>query len=213
MPETLAHGHAAAPARARLRGHAGLIGLAVLLILGGTVATYVGNYMTTYAIATLHFPPTVALAAAVVAGAATLAGSLLGGWLSDLYGRRPVMLLPRIALAFVAWPFFLLLTAHPGAGTLFAATAAVTGLTSASSAAALAVVPELLPGSIRATGLALSYAVGVSVFGGTTQFVITWLIGATGDPTSPAWYVTVTSIVTAIAMWTLPESRGRALED
>lgn len=212
MPETLEHGPAGTPAR-RLREHAGLIGLGVLLILGGTVATYVGNYMTTYAIATLHFPATIALAATVVGGLGTLVFSLLGGWLSDRLGRRPVMLVPRILLALLAWPLFLLLTAHPSAATLFLATGTITALTATSSSAALAVIPELLPRAIRATGLAVAYAVGVSLFGGTTQFVITWLIEATGNPTSPAWYVAATSLVTDIAMWTLPESRDRPLEN
>ncbi|HTG02482.1 MAG TPA: MFS transporter [Bradyrhizobium sp.] len=45
-----------------------LILLSVLIILGGTVSTYVGNYMTTYAIATLHFQPSTALSATVVGG-------------------------------------------------------------------------------------------------------------------------------------------------
>ena len=48
-----------------------LILLSVLIILGGTVSTYVGNYMTTYAIATLHFQPSTALAATVVGIPAT----------------------------------------------------------------------------------------------------------------------------------------------
>jgi MFS family permease len=43
-----------------------LILLSVLIILGRTVSTYVGNYMTTYAIATLHFQPSTALSATVV---------------------------------------------------------------------------------------------------------------------------------------------------
>jgi len=73
-------------------------------------------------------------------------------------------------------------------------------------------IPELLPRPVRASGLSIAYALGVSIFGGTTLFVITYLIGATGDPTSPAWYVTLTSIVTAVAMWAIPETRRRALE-
>ncbi|TCZ65574.1 MFS transporter [Roseicella aquatilis] len=213
MPETLGHGHAAEPPRGQLRRHSGLIVMAVLLILGGTVSTYVGNYMTTYAIATLHFPASIALAATVVGGTGTLVFSLLGGWLSDRIGRRPVMLVPRIALAVLALPLFLMLNAWPSTATLFLATITITALTAISSTASLVVIPELLPRRIRATGLAVGYAVGVSLFGGTTQFVITWLIGATGDPTSPAWYVTLTSIITAIAMWTLPESRDRVLEE
>jgi Sugar (and other) transporter len=77
--------------------------------------------------------------------------------------------------------------------------------------AGLVVIPELLPRRARATGMAIAYAIGVSMFGGTTQFIITYLIGATGDPTSPAWYVTLTSVITAFTMWALPESRGRSL--
>jgi len=82
-----------------------------------------------------------------------------------------------------------------------------------SSTASLVLVPELLPRAIRATGVSIAYALGVSLFGGTTQFIVTWLLGATADPTSPAWYVTVTSLITLAAMWAMPESRGRRLDD
>jgi len=214
MPETLEHGTAGADApRARLVTHSRLVVLAVLLILGGTVSTYVGNYMTTYAITTLKFPASTALAATVVGGSANLIFALTGGWLSDRYGRRPIMLIPRILVAVVIWPLFWLLNAFPSAATLFLATFALTGLSSVSAAASLVVLPELLPRSVRAAGLGISYAVGVSLFGGTTQFIITYLIGVTGDPTSPAWYVIITSVITAGAMLALPESRGRTLEN
>jgi MFS family permease len=210
MPETLEQG--AKPKPARLRDHARLIVLAVLIVLGGTVATYVSNYMTTYAIATLHLPPSTALTATVVGGLALFAGALLGGWLADRYGRRGVMLWPRVLLTLTTWPLFLLLARDPSATTLYVATIVLTALTAISSAASLVVIPELLPRSIRVTGLSIAYAVGVSLFGGTTQFVVTWLLRVTEDPTSPAWYVTATSLITLVAMWVLPESRDRDLE-
>jgi len=214
MPETLERGPAGAdPQRARLVAHARLVVLAVLLILGGTVSTYVGTYMTTYAITTLKFPASTALAVTVVLGSANLIFALTGGWLSDRYGRRPIMLIPRILVAVVIWPLFWLLNAFPSAATLFLATAVLAGLSAVSAAASLVVLPELLPRSVRAAGLSISYAVGVSLFGGTTQFIITYLIGVTGDPTSPAWYVIITSVITVCAMLALPESRGRTLEN
>ena len=215
MPETL---HAA-PVHAENVGMKGLlrqrriITLAILVVLGGTVSNYVGNYMTTYAIATLKFPPLIAMGATVMVGIATLAFSLLGGWLCDRYGRKPVMLLPRIATAVLTVPAFGLLVSHPTQGTLLAVTTFLAALTAVSGAASLVAIPELLPRGIRATGLSIAYAVGVALFGGTTQFIVTWLIGATGNPAAPAWYVAGTSIVTAIAMMALPESRDRALED
>lgn len=214
MPETLEHGSIKSTSeRPKVRAHSKLLGLAILVIMGGTVSTYVGNYMTTYAIATLKFSPSIALAATVVSGLAVLVFALLGGWLADRYGRRPVLLIPRIMLAVVTWPLFMLLADQPTPTMLFVATGIISGLTAITGAATFVVIPELLPRSIRATGLSIAYAIGVSLFGGTTQFIVTYLIGATGDPTSPGWYVTLTSIITAIAMWALPESRGRELED
>jgi MFS family permease len=214
MPETLEAGarHAVRVGRDRLRAHARLITLAVLVVLGGTVSTYVGNYMTTYAIQTLKLPSTLSLAATVVGGLATTVFALLGGWLADRVGRRQVMLIPRIVLALVTWPAFLLLSSAPNAATLFLAVVVLSGLTGMSGGASLVIIPELLPKAVRATGLSIAYALGVSIFGGSTQAVITWLIHVTGDPTSPGWYVAFTSAITAAAMFALPETKGRALE-
>jgi len=213
MPETLERGGASAPAeRERLGSHSRVIALAILIVLGGTVSTYVGQYMTTYAIVTLKFPPSIALSAAVVGGLTTLVFALVGGWLSDSFGRRWVMIVPRALLAVVTWPAFLWLSSQPSQSSLYLAVVLLAGLTAISGTASLTLIPELLPRSIRSTGLSIAYAVGVSLFGGTTQFVITYLIGATGDPTSPAWYVVLTSIITLGAMWVLPETRGTPLK-
>src|SRR5476649_1642317 len=144
MPETYEH-----DPRARLGEHARFIVLAVLIILGGTVSTYVANYMTTYAIATLKLPPATALTATIVSGVALFAGALAGGWLSDRYGRRGVMLWPRLLVTLTTWPLFLLLARQPSASTLYLATIVLTVLTAVSSAASLIVIPELLPRSIR----------------------------------------------------------------
>jgi hypothetical protein len=56
-------------------------------------------------------------------------------------------------------------------------------------------------------GLSLVYAIGTSLFGGTTQFVVTWLLAVTHNPMAPAWYVVVMCAVGTLAMWMLPESR------
>jgi len=211
MPETLERRPTAGPSwGAALGQQARLLVLAVLIILGGTVSTYVGVYMTTYAIATLHLPPSTALAATVVGGLATAVFAVLGGWLSDLYGRRSIMLAPRLLTAVATVPSFLLLNAYPGAATLYVATIALTALTAMSGAATLTAISELLPASVRAGGFAIAYAAGASLFGGTTQLIVTWLIGATGDANSPAWYVTATTVVSIIAILALPKSTAAA---
>lgn len=214
MPETL---HAVPSQQINsgvvgLKRKRGLIGLAVLVVIGGTVSTYVGNFMTTYAITTLKMSPVLAMGATVVGGLCTLVFSLLGGWLCDRFGRKPTMFWPRVAAAVLTVPAFMLLVANPTATTLFAVSGFLAALTAVSGAASLVAIPELLPRGIRATGMSIAYAIGVSLFGGTTQLVITWLIGVTGNPAAPAWYVAGASVVTALAMRAMPESRDRALE-
>jgi MFS family permease len=216
MPETIKKSpdrprQSAGGMTALLLSHGRLLVLGMLLIVGGTVATYVANYLTTYAITTLHFSASVSLSATLVAGCSTFVFSLLGGWLADRHGRRIVMIAPRILLALLVWPAFLLLAAHPEPLTLYVVAVTLTALTALSSTASLVAIPELLPAAVRATGLGIVYAVGVSLFGGTTQFVITWLLGVTNDPVSPAWYVVATSLITLGAMFAMPESRYREL--
>lgn len=214
MPETLEHGPSGAPqekAGPLLRQHSRLITLALLAIMGGTVSTYVNNYMTTFAINTLKFPPVTAMAATVVGGCTTLAFALLGGWLCDRVGRRSVMLVPRLGAALLTYPAFMFMIEQKTPAALFAVALLLSALTAMSGAASLVAIPELLPRRVRAIGLSLVYAFAVTIFGGTTQLVVTWLIEATGNPASPAWYVTITSAIAAIAMWLMPEGRNQKL--
>ncbi len=217
MPETAGEGHGDAEATtsavlSRLfRDHRGKFALMIPILLCGAVSTYVGNYMTTYAIATLKLPPSVAIAAAAVVGLCLLVFSLLAGWLADRYGRKIVMIVPRVLLVVATYPAFLLMTTSPGAASLLSMSALLNTLAAMSAAASLVAIPELLPRSVRSAGLSIAYAFVVTVFGGTTQLVVTWLIGVTGNPIAPAYYVIATSIVGVIAMIAAPETRDETL--
>jgi MFS family permease len=166
---------------ADLRRHGRLILLAMLVVLGGTVATYVSNYMTTFAITTLQLPATTAMAATVMVGLMTFTFALLGGWLCDRWGRKTLMIWPRVLASLIAYPAFLWMEARGDAIALLITSAVLAALGALSSAASLVAIPELLPGRIRALGMSVIYAVGVAIFGGSTQFVITWLIASSGS--------------------------------
>jgi MFS family permease len=188
------------------REHRPLLLLAVLIIMCLTVSTYVSGYMTTYALTTLGMPASKAMLATIADGAVLAAGAILGGRLSDRFGRKPIMIMPRILLAAAVYPAFLLVVTFTTPGVLVFVTALLTLLGVVSSAAAITAVTEAFPNAVRSSGLAISYAISVSVFGGTTQFVIAWLIGATGDRLSPAYYVILTSVISLWAMFKLPET-------
>ena len=66
-------------------------------------------------------------------------------------------------------------------------------------AVVVALVPSIFPPGIRSTGLALTYALGVAIFGGTATYVVTWLVGVTGDPLASTYYVMAAN---AVLLWT-----------
>ncbi len=209
MPETLAP-RAAEPLRAAfatvVTRHRRVFVLGLLTVLPATVSIYVLNYMTTYAIATLHLPASVALKAPLVNGACTAVGALAGGWLSDRFGRKPVLVAPRVALVLLTYPMFILLNAEPGVLTLLLATGVLSLLNGPSSAVGAVILPESLPPAVRGAGFALIYALGVTLFGSTTQVAVTWLIRVTGDTLAPAGYMIVSCVVGVIGMLMLPET-------
>jgi MFS family permease len=188
------------------RGQRKPLVLGVLIIMCVTITTYVNNYMTTYALTALGMPASKAMFGTIANGAVMAVGALWGGRLCDRFGRKPAMILPRIALIVAVYPAFLLLVSSHTTGALVFVTALLTLLSVLSGAAALTALTEVFPNQVRSSGLAISYALSVTVFGGTTQFILAWLIGTTGDPVSPAYYVILTSVISLWAMFKLPET-------
>jgi len=210
LPETLL-AESAAPTQAGVLGliwreHRRSLVLCVLIIMCGTISTYVSSYMTTYALTTLGLPASQAMWATLVGGVVVVFGAIWGGRLSDRIGRRPVMIVPRVLLMLVAYPAFVFVVHEKTIWALVGVAALFHFLTVLSAAAMIAAMAELFPNAVRCAGTAIAYSFSVGVFGGTTQFVIAWLIGTTGDPLSPAYYVIATSAVGLWAMFKMPET-------
>lgn len=192
-----------------LRSHLGKITLGTTLIIGGTAANaVVVLYMSTYAIRQLGMAPTTALMAGITAGCVTFLVSPIAGMLSDRLGRRKVIGVSYALLALLIWPGFLLLNAVPTVGTLLTVVVVLGALNAGGAAPVILTVAEIFPVEVRATGMSLVYALGVAVFGGFGQFIVTWLIAATGDPLAPAWYVIVCCVATLLALRKIPEMSG-----
>ncbi|MBB2895043.1 MFS transporter [Pseudomonas sp. AS2.8] len=181
--------------------------LGLLILSGSTITQYFLNYMTTFALVELKLPAGIAMLATLVMGAAMAVCSILGGVLSDRYGRRIVLILPRLLLLVLLYPALELITQAPGPGTFLLTLAVLSGLHGMSGAALIVLLVESFPQRVRATGFSLVYALGVAAFGGTAQIVVTWLIGATGDRMAPAAYLLVANLVCLGAAWFAAETR------
>jgi MFS family permease len=184
-----------------VRRHARPITLGFLAIIGATISAYVlGHYMTTYAMTVLKMPTSTAMLASVASGTMVFAGSLVGGWASDKLGRRALMIAPRVALLIAVIPVFIAITHARTPAVLLTGVAGLTFLQAMSGAVLILALPESFPREVRSLGVALVYAAGVTIFGGSAQVVVTWILAVTGDPMSPAWYLVVTNFVSVAAL-------------
>lgn len=199
LPETLAshekHHSSAALFRNLVRGHLSALVLGVLIICGATISTYVFNYMTTYAITTLKLSATVGTLLALTGAVGQIAGLAIGVW-ADRFGRKPVLVGVRLLFVSSLYPAYLIMTA-PGATAIqiVATNMSLNFLFALGMGASYAFLSEAFPKAVRSSGVGILYALGVTVFGGTTQFVVAWLIDRTGNPMVPAWYQIAANVV------------------
>jgi MHS family citrate/tricarballylate:H+ symporter-like MFS transporter len=188
-----------------------VIALALMILASGTILTYVTQYMTTYAKNTLHVAPALAFAVSLVSNGLGIAGALLGGWLADLLGRKPVMIWPQLAVLVLTYPTFLWIVDEPGALSLLLGFGALSLIASLPFTAFYATFTEALPREIRGGVFATVYAVAIATFGGTAQLVVTWLLHVSGNPLAPSWYLLLAAAVGLIAMILMPETAPQRL--
>lgn len=185
------------------------VALCFLILMGTTLPFYLLAYMTTFSITTLHLSIQVALWAPISMGAGNLLGALMGGALSDRFGRRPIMVIPRLVLIAATWPLFYYIVAYPSMASLLVTTGVLATLNQMSSAVCMLVVGEVMPKSSRSLSASLIYSLGATIFGGTAQLMFSLLIQLTGNPISPAWYMLLATALGTIGMAMIRET-GRS---
>ncbi|HZZ23515.1 MAG TPA: MFS transporter [Roseiarcus sp.] len=159
--------------------------LSLAVISGGTITQYFLLTLTPYAIRTLHLPEL----GAVTLGITGCIGALAGGRLADQWGIRAIAIAPRILLMLVLFPAMKFLIANPNGATLILVISILSLLQGMSAGVGVMMIPLIFPRAVRATALALTYSLGVAVFGGTATYVVTWLVGVTNDPLASTYYV------------------------
>jgi MFS transporter, MHS family, citrate/tricarballylate:H+ symporter len=211
LPETFHAREKSKQERVPLRPLLPVAIIGLMLLASGTTGTYIASYMTTYAIATLHMHANVAFAATVVVGLCGVTFDLVSGALSDRIGRKPMMIVPGVLLLVSILPAFYVISHYRTTATLLGATAVLASLLELCACPVIVWLTESLPAAIRSGGVAIVYAFSIAIFGGSTQYSVTWLIKATGNPLAPAWYWIVALTIGLGAMVAAHESAPRKI--
>jgi len=130
---------------------------------------------------------------------------IIGG-LSDKVGRRPILIAFGVLGTLFTVPILTTLhTIQTWWGAFFLIMAAliiVSGYTSINAV----VKAELFPTEIRALGVGLPYALTVSIFGGTAEYIALWF-KSIGMETGYYWYVTACIAVSLLVYVTMKDTR------
>ena len=192
---------------AELAKHPRAVATVVGLTLGGTVAFY------TYSIYMQKFlANTVGLSkdqATLVSGGTLLLFAILQpvvGGLSDRIGRRPILIAFGVLGTLFTVPIMTGIshTTNPWMAffLIMAALVIVSGYTSINAV----VKAELFPAEVRALGVGLPYALTVSIFGGTAEYIALWLKQA-GHESLFYWYVTGTIFLSLLVYVFMRDTR------
>ncbi|WP_443692184.1 MFS transporter [Pseudomonas protegens] len=177
------------------------------LTMGGTLAFYTyTTYMQKYLVNTVGM----SISDSTTISAATLFLFMclqpVIGALSDKVGRRPILIAFGILGTLFTVPILTTLhTIQTWWGAFFLIMAAliiVSGYTSINAV----VKAELFPTEIRALGVGLPYALTVSIFGGTAEYIALWF-KSIGMETGYYWYVTACIACSLLVYATMKDTR------
>ncbi len=162
------------------------------------------SYMPTYVKEELGFSQGTATMATSVTLVVYIAAIFLMGRLSDFFGRRRMLVSACMAFIVLSIPLFLAMTHAPGLPAIVACQIIFAIMLTANDGTLATFLAESFPTSVRYSGFALSFNGANALLGGTTPFIVTWLIGVSGSSLAPAVYLTA---VSAMAMVSILASR------
>lgn len=133
--------------------------------------------------------------------------TVVGGALSDRFGRKPPLIVCSLIMVAIAVAYFPMISTG-NAFLIFLAMAIFAGSIQAQSGILPAFFAEPFPTSVRYTGSALAYTGANLAFGGPAPFVAAWLMQASGGQ---VWVLAVGCValivLSLIALLASPETR------
>ena len=130
----------------------------------------------------------------------------LAAWLSDQWGRKPLIIVGALGFLLFGYPSFVVLSESRSIA-LVASTVCVAGaLVGVFAGVCTAAMAELFPTRLRTTGTSIGYGLSVALFGGFASVIAEYLIHFTGSVLAPGFYVVAAACVTLVTTLTLRET-------
>jgi len=182
---------------------------------GGSAAFYAyTTYMQKFLTNTSGFSRTAATEIMTVALIVFMLIQPIWGMAADRWGRKLNLYVFGFGGVLASVPIFSLISRAPTPLSALALTLVPLVLLGAYTSISGLFKAELFPAHLRTLGVALPYAVGNTLFGGTAEYVALWFKQA-GIEAGFYWYLTAVIGMAAVAFIMLPETKttSQILED
>ncbi|MBZ5644113.1 MAG: MFS transporter [Acidobacteriia bacterium] len=183
-----------------------LVGVGMFISTMTTVSFYmITAYTPTYGQEALHLSAHTSLMVTLFVGLSNFIWVPVGGALSDIVGRRPVLIFASGAAILTAYPAMLWMVSNPSYARLLIVELWFSVLFGNYSGAMVPYLTEIMPPEIRTSGFSVAFSLATAIFGGFTPFVCTGLIRWTGNRAMPALWLSMAGIcgltATLISGW------------
>ena len=184
------------------------------LTAGGAVAFYTfTTYAQKFLVNTAHFSKDDATLVSAASLAIFMCVQPLVGALSDRIGRRPILIAFGVIGTLGTRPLLTALATASGVGSALLLLTLALLVVSGYTAINAVVKAELFPADVRALGVAFPYAIAVSMFGGTAEYLALWFKNV-GHEGWFYWYVSALIASSLVVYAVMPETRhSQAMQD
>jgi len=183
------------------------IGLVLLFNVSNYMLT---SYMPSYLTGILGLSELSGLMLVLVVMFVMMPLTLFWGHWNDRLGRRPVIALGAAGLILLAIPC-LMLIGSGNLGLVFLGLMILGVLHTCFSGTMPSALPALFATDIRYSALAIGFNLSVSLFGGTTPLITTWLVDTTNNLMMPAYYLMGAAVIGLITVWFTRETANKPL--
>jgi MFS family permease len=178
----------------REQGDAALCAMGVMII--GTASNYLWNaYLPVYVERQLHLPLKSALLGTFIGGVINFLLFPVSGKLADKFGAYRLFYPLVISWLLCTFPLFWFIVSAPSLTRLLIAQIIASLFQVAIAGPHPGMLAAIFPAKARSTGVALSYNLAVTLFGGLAPLTVSTLTQVTGSHYVPAFYVVFAALV------------------
>ena len=131
---------------------------------------------------------------------------VVSAMISDMIGRRPMLIAAGVCFLALPYPMFLLLSTSSSVVLLFLGVVVSGWLTGIFAGVCPTTMAEIFPTHLRTTGVSIAFGLSTAIFGGFASLISETLIKFTGSQLAPSYFVIFSAVISLSVILPMKET-------